>query len=52
MMDKKSNENIPCTYCDKDAIPGTEPPVCKDHLEQRKEASEGPVTLKELDSAL
>ena len=33
MMEKKSSENIPCTYCDKDALPGTNPPVCKEHLD-------------------
>ena len=53
MMEKKSSENIPCTYCDKDARPGTNPPVCKEHLDGplNKEAAEGPSTLKELEGA-
>ena len=51
-MDKRSNEHIPCAYCDEDALPGTEPPVCERHRDeaQRKKASEddAPETLKEL----
>lgn len=51
-MDKRSNEHIPCAYCDEDAIPGTEPPVCEKHRDeaQRKKASaeDMPDTLKEL----
>ena len=41
MMEKNSNENIVCAYCDKDAIPGTNPPVCEDHIShtQEKKAS-------------
>ena len=53
-MDKKSNENIPCTYCDRDALPNTDPPVCEIHAKEPvvKEASEDkPDTLKELASA-
>lgn len=47
-MEKKGAENKVCTYCDKDAVPGTEPPVCEEHQHSKK-ASE-PSTLKELDS--
>lgn len=49
-MEKRSNVGIPCTYCDKDAILNTDPPVCEDHLTVRKEASadSSPDTLKEL----
>lgn len=46
-MEKKSNEGIPCTYCSQDALAGTNPPVCEDHL-TTKTASEEPKTLKEL----
>lgn len=41
-MDKQSNLNIPCTYCDKDALPNTDPPVCAEHKAKgvvRKRAS-------------
>lgn len=59
MMDKKSNEHIPCTWCDRDAEPGTIPPRCRFHMvntvfvedKQDKRASEdddGANTLKEL----
>lgn len=47
-MRKISSEGIPCTYCGKPALPGTEPPVCKEHFEMRKNASADPSTLKEL----
>ena len=53
MMDKKSSEGIPCTYCDKDALPGTDPPVCEEHkaMGETKQASEHePETLKELEN--
>ena len=51
-MDKKGTAGLPCTFCDRDAVPGTNPPVCRLHMGQRKEASEGrePTTLKELDA--
>lgn len=53
-MEKKSSEGIPCTYCELDAVPGTNPPCCEMHICNVKEASEqpqqsGPSTLKELD---
>ena len=54
MMDKNSAEHIPCTYCSNDAIPGTEPPVCAEHVEetQVKTASDNaPDTLKKLQDA-
>lgn len=49
-MDKRSSENIPCTYCGNDSIPGTYPPVCEE-CQQVKRASdeEEPSTLKELE---
>lgn len=57
MMEKHSNERIPCTACDNDAVPGTNPPLCKECLQKQldKKASEEPVkdepkTLKELDA--
>jgi hypothetical protein len=48
-MEKRSNEGIPCTYCDADALPGTNPPVCEEHL-HTKTASDEPKTLKELNA--
>lgn len=56
MMDKRSSEHIPCSQCDKDAVVGTNPPLCKECLEKSlalsKKASdaEQPSTLKELDA--
>lgn len=55
-MDKKGNEHIPCTLCDEDALPGTNPPMCAKHVKEQldKKASaapEKPATLKELDNA-
>ena len=51
-MDKCSAEGKVCTFCSKDALPGTDPAVCEDHLRQTKEASEEkkPQTLKELEA--
>lgn len=50
-MDKCSAEGRPCTFCGKDALPGTDPAVCQEHL-LTKEASENkePTTLKELEA--
>jgi len=50
-MDKNSAEHIPCTYCSKDALINTYPPVCEEHL-NTKQASDNsePTTLKELES--
>lgn len=57
MMEKKSNERIPCTLCDNDAVPGTNPPLCADCLQKQldKKATaapekDEPSTLKELDA--
>ena len=51
-MIKNSNEHIPCTWCDKDALPNTDPPACELHKDKslKKEASEkkGLTTLKEV----
>lgn len=51
MMDKNSAQGMPCSKCNKDALPGTNPPCCEDHLLD-KQATEGDdaKTLKELDS--
>lgn len=51
-MDKRGTVSIPCTYCEEDAEPGTNPPVCAKHLEMRKRAGEGdePTTVKELEA--
>lgn len=39
MMDKKSNEGIPCVVCGRPSIQGTIPAVCSEHKGLRKEAS-------------
>lgn len=49
-MNKTSSEGIPCTYCNEDALPDTDPPVCANHLEMSKKASGRPETMKELDA--
>ena len=50
-MEKTGKENIPCTYCQKDALPNTDPPVCEDHLlDKRASEDEEPKTLKELEA--
>lgn len=53
-MDKLGSENIPCTFCDETAMAGTNPPVCRKHLEESlcKKATEEVVdTVKKLDAA-
>ena len=51
-MRKNSAEGIQCTYCDKPALPETEPPVCEEHVKMKKQASKKePETLKELETA-
>jgi len=54
-MNKISSEGIPCTYCDAQSVPGTDPPVCEKHrkemLEKKASDTAQPETLKELDSA-
>lgn len=48
-MDKQSSENIPCTYCSADAVPGTYPPVCEECMHKKQaSADDEPATLKEL----
>lgn len=48
-MIKNSNEHIPCVHCDRDAVPGTDPPVCEEHMKLKKKASAADAeTLKEL----
>ena len=52
-MEKNSAEGKVCTFCGKDALPGTDPAVCEEHILQTKEASseDKPAeTLKELDA--
>ena len=52
MMRKESSEGVTCTWCDKPAVKGTEPPACVEHAQRslEKTAEEGPNTLKELES--
>ena len=50
-MAKHSSENIPCTYCENDALPDTYPPVCEEHKNIKKaSADDEPSTLKELNT--
>jgi hypothetical protein len=50
-MDKCSAEGKVCTYCGKDALPGTDPAVCQDHLLTKEAtADKEPSTLKELEA--
>ena len=39
-MEKKSKEGIVCTYCDKPALPDTDPPVCVECECMHKRAAE------------
>lgn len=63
MMYKRSDEHVPCTWCDKDALPNVYPPACEKHKDRSvavagrdaldKNAAESdnnntPETLKEL----
>lgn len=55
MMEKNSAERKPCTFCGNEAVEGTYPPVCQEHMmpkqaaENTEESSDsGPKTLKEL----
>lgn len=49
MLDKRSSMNIPCIYCEKDALPDTNPPVCAEHVNLVKKGSASS-TLKELEA--
>lgn len=50
-MDKTGKLNIPCTYCEKDALPDSDPPVCEEHAKMVKKASKDEArTLKELET--
>ena len=49
-MDKTGKLNIPCTYCDKDALPDSDPPVCEEHARLAKQAAKKEAeALKELE---
>lgn len=52
MMEKNSADHKVCWKCNKDALPGTEPPACQEHLldKQASEEESKPSTLKELES--
>lgn len=60
-MDKQSNLNIPCTWCDKDALPNTDPPACAEHRDKARIRKKANIcerhcdceheTLKELSSS-
>ena len=50
-MDKCSAEGKVCTYCGKDALPGTDPAVCQDHLLTKEASEEKEIdTLKKLEA--
>ena len=51
-MKKTSSKGIPCLYCERDAVPGSDPPTCSYHGKLLKKAGLGgsPKTLKELDA--
>jgi|BioPla2DNA2_1021312.scaffolds.fasta_scaffold01400_21 hypothetical protein len=49
-MRKQGTVGRRCAKCPKDAIPGTDPPLCKEHIDMSKTADAGPSTLAELDS--
>lgn len=49
MLEKNSAENKVCTYCDRDALPDTYPPVCEEHIHTKQAAGEA-TTLKELET--
>jgi hypothetical protein len=52
MMDKNSSQGKPCSKCNKEALPNTDPPVCEDHLLNKQASEDGAEagTLKELDA--
>ena len=49
-MDKRSSEGKPCVKCGELALPGTNPPLCEEHLKTKQASSDDePATLKELE---
>jgi hypothetical protein len=50
MMDKRGTVGRRCAFCTKDALPGTDPPMCAEHSKLDKKASKAPKTLAELDA--
>ena len=54
-MIKNGKQNIVCTYCQRDAVSGTYPPVCAEHNKLDKKASSkssDATTIKELERAV
>ena len=51
-MKKKSNQGLPCIFCERDAVPNSDPPMCEHHMKLDKKAGlrRYPKTLKELDA--
>lgn len=57
-MNKNSAEGKICTFCEREALPGTDPAVCEEHLlsknatvaADKEGESEEPTTLKELEN--
>lgn len=50
MMTKHSAQDIPCTFCENPAIPGTDPAVCEEHAKLEKKSSNTKANLKDLDN--
>ena len=39
-MDKNGKLGMRCTYCERPAVPDTDPPVCSEHADMDKTASD------------
>lgn len=50
MMDKRGTVGRRCAFCTRDALQGTDPPMCSEHSKLDKKASKTPKTLAELDA--
>jgi len=46
-MEKTGKDHIVCVKCSREAIPGTNPPVCMEHSKLEKKAEEEPKTIRE-----
>lgn len=48
-MEKTGIDHIVCVKCSREAVPGTNPPLCIEHIqEMEKQASEEPGSIREL----
>lgn len=46
-MEKTGKAHIVCVKCSREAVTGTNPPLCPEHMKIEKKASENPKTLRE-----